>query len=134
MYITLESDYAVRIIATLAIENRRLEAKTLSAKTCVTLRFALKILRKLVASGLVKSYKGINGGYELAKLPVQISLKDVIESVEGTYMLNRCLDTDYPCSIGSSGNCLYQKAFLDISQTVNSKLQEYTFDKLIKSK
>lgn len=131
MYITLESDYAVRIVATLACEHKRLDAKSISASTCVTLRFALKILRKLVASGIVKSFKGIQGGYEIAKKAEEISLKDVIESVEGTYMFNRCLDNDYPCSRGLSGSCLYQKAFLEISETVNAKLAEYTFDKFI---
>ena len=59
MFITLESDYAVRIVACLAKENRRLDAKTISEMTCVTLRFALKILRKLVSAEIVKSFKGL---------------------------------------------------------------------------
>jgi len=58
MHITLEADYAVRIVACLANHNTRLDAKTISDKTCVSLRFALKILRKLVSSKIVKSFKG----------------------------------------------------------------------------
>ena len=85
MHITLESDYADRIVACLASENKRIDAKTISQKNNVSLRFALKILRKLVESGIVKSYKGTQGGYELAKSPSEISLCDVIETVEGTY-------------------------------------------------
>ena len=129
MYITLESDYAIRIVATLACEKRRLDAKTLSDITCVTLRFALKILRKLVAANILKSYKGIQGGYELAKTPDQISLKDIIETIEGTYMLNRCLDFSTPCSRGMSGNCSIQEAFNEISEIVKDKLNFYTMDK-----
>lgn len=67
MYITLEADYAVRIVNCLAKNGSRMDAKALSAATGVTLRFSLKILRKLVAQGIVRSYKGTQGGYELAR-------------------------------------------------------------------
>ena len=130
MYITLESDYAVRIVACLATEDKRLDAKTISEKTCVTLRFSLKILRKLVSACIVKPFKGTLGGYELAQKPEEITLKTVIEAVEGTYMLNRCLDNDYICTRVASGNCAYQKAFRDISEVVDNKLSEYNFKQL----
>ena len=69
MHITLESDYAVRIVYCLAQNGGRMEAAAIAEQTGVTLRFSLKILRKLVAGELVKSYKGAGGGYELAKDP-----------------------------------------------------------------
>lgn len=131
MHITLESDYAVRIVACLSKKNMRQDAKSISDETCVTLRFALKILRKLVAGGIVKSFKGTQGGYEIAKKPHEISLKDVIETIEGTYCLNRCLDTNSPCSMGRSGICSYQKAFDEISTNVRKQLETYTFDRLM---
>lgn len=127
MHITLESDYAVRIVACLANEGKRLDAKKIADTTCVTLRFSLKILRKLVSAGIIKSFKGTLGGYELSKKPEEITLKDVIEAVEGTYMLSRCLNDNYPCTRGASGNCPYQDAFREISEVVNSKLEEFNF-------
>ncbi|MBE6839311.1 MAG: Rrf2 family transcriptional regulator [Ruminococcus sp.] len=130
MHITLESDYAVRIVSCLVRENKRLDAKTISEKTCVSLRFSLKILRKLVAADLVKSFKGTQGGYELAKTPSEISLYDIIETVEGTYHFSRCLDSDYECSCGKSGMCCYQRAFSNITDIVKTELKKYTFDKL----
>ena len=66
MYITLEADYAVRILLYLYEQGKRCDAKTISEDTEVTLRFALKILRKLAAVGLVRSFKGFKGGYEVA--------------------------------------------------------------------
>ena len=54
MHITLETDYAIRIILYLAKSEQRADAKKIAEETDVTLRFALKILRKLVASELVK--------------------------------------------------------------------------------
>ncbi|NLZ46910.1 MAG: Rrf2 family transcriptional regulator [Clostridiales bacterium] len=127
MHITLESDYAVRIVACLAAEGIRIDAKTISEITCVTLRFSLKILRKLVTAGIVKSFKGAQGGYQLAKEPSEISLKDVIETIEGTYNFNRCLDTDF-CSRGKSGMCAYQQVFNNITQMVSKQLEEHNFE------
>ena len=91
MHITLESDYAVRIVSCLARQGGRMDAKRIAEETGVTLRFSLKILRKLVTGGLVRSYKGTKGGYELARPAKDISLCDVIETVEGPYALSRCV-------------------------------------------
>ena len=62
MYFTKETDYAVRIVRFLAGHEGRTPAKDIAEGTDVTLRFALKILNKLVGAELVKSYKGISGG------------------------------------------------------------------------
>ena len=88
MHITLEADYAIRIVQVLAQNQRRLDAKTISEMTGVTLRFSLKILRKLVAAGIIKSFKGTQGGYEIGRELDQISLGEVIETIEGRYTLN----------------------------------------------
>ncbi len=132
MYLTLESDYAVRIVSCLAAEDKRMDAKSISAQTCVSLRFALKILRKLVSSGIVVSFKGTQGGYQIAKDPYEITLRDVIETIEGTYTFSRCLNSEEnPCSRGMSGMCCYQKAFREITYLVRNQLQGYTFGKLL---
>lgn len=149
MHITLEADYAVRIVGCLVeavygrqppkavaasitatparLTTTRLDAKTISERTHVTLRFALKILRKLVSAGIVRSFKGTQGGYELAKSPEQITLCTVIECVEGPYRLSRCLENDYVCNRGASGHCSFQDAFRKISDNVRLELESYTF-------
>ena len=63
MKITREADYALRIIAMLADENRQIEAKAIAEKNDIPYRFTLKILRKIVQAGIIKSYRGVNGGY-----------------------------------------------------------------------
>ena len=61
MRITHEADYAIRVAFCLAECGGKLGAKEISERTGVTLRFALKILRKLIQAGMVRSYKGANG-------------------------------------------------------------------------
>lgn len=131
MCLTLESDYAVRIIGCLTAENKRIDAKNISERTGVSLRFSLKILRKLVSAGLVRSYKGMQGGYELAKAPSEITMLNVIESVEGDYYLNRCHEDDFVCTRGAKGCCCYQSVFNEISELVKNKLASCTFEDLM---
>lgn len=133
MHITLESDYAVRIVHCLARNGGRMDAKRIAEETGVTLRFSLKILRKLVAGGLVSSYKGTKGGYELGRPPEDISLCDVIEMVEGPYSLARCVSgSEYQCNrnIETCGVCQFQQIYAEISQTVRERLSQVKFSSL----
>lgn len=143
MYITLETDYAVRIVHTLVrakaqppakngggAASRRscLDAGTISQRTGVPVRFALKILRKLVSGGIVRSYKGVYGGYELCAQPSELTLYDVVSLIEGDYLFSRCLEADYGCDC--SQPCSYRKAFGEVSEMVQDFLKRQTFDKL----
>ncbi len=133
MYITLEADYAVRIVSVLCLDRGRLDAGTISERACVTLRFALKILRKLVSAGLIKSFKGSQGGYKLIAEPSEITLGMVIEAIEGTYYFSRCLAPDCECNRGADGICCYQKAFGEITDSVRNQLSSYNFADMIAS-
>ena len=132
MHITLESDYAIRIILCLARRGRRTDAGTIAEITGVSLRFALKILRNLVGSGMVRSFKGIPGGYELNHDPADITLKDILEVVEGEYHLSRCLGGEC-CNRPDKDDaaCKVQKVFGDISRTVQEKLDAVTIAQLL---
>ena len=46
-------------------------------------RFLLQVLRSLVNEGLLKSTRGVDGGYRLAKPLSQISLLDIVEAIDG---------------------------------------------------
>ncbi len=132
MHITLETDYAVRIVYCLAKEQKRMDAKTIAEKTGVTLRFSLKILRKLVANELVKSYKGTQGGYEIGRPLKEISLNDVIETVEGPFYISRCLDEGYECGQHEVKTpCKFKKIYQEISDAVVERLKKVTFDQIV---
>lgn len=129
MRITLEADYAIRMIDCLAASDEKCCAKTLSDRTGVSLRFALKILRKLCLAGIVYSRKGIQGGYELKRKPEEISLKDVIEAIDGPIAVNRC-QLDHTCSrVGNPDRCAFHSLFSDLSEAVSDKLASVTFAK-----
>ena len=131
MRITLESDYALKILTTLAEHCEVTDAKTLSEETAVSLTFTLKILRKLSLGGLVSSHKGAKGGYILKTSPQNISLKDVIELIDGPIAIARCLD-EGACALNhDTASCIYHHIFNDISLGVSARLAGITIADVI---
>jgi len=137
MHITLEADYAVRIVHCLAsAKGQRMDAKAIAECTGVTLRFSLKMLRKLVSGGLVRSFKGTHGGYELAESAENLTLYDVLTTVEGPYALSRCVLPDYECSHSHEGSCRcseckFNAIYDEISRMVREKLASVKFSDLV---
>ena len=93
--------------------------------TDVPQRFALKILRKLLQEGIVVSYKGAHGGYALSRAPGEITLRQVIEAVEGPYAISRCQLEDCRCV---HPQCRFHAIYEEISQMVRQRLDAYTFE------
>ena len=127
MRITQESDYALKIVTALAGHDGVVDAKSLAEETSVTLRFTLKILHKLVGGGFVNSFKGAKGGYMLAHSPDKITLKDIIELIDGPIIIARCLDSGEGCSLNQDKTaCIYHHIFDTISLDVAKKLNAIT--------
>lgn len=132
MRITHEADYAIRVVYCLAESGGKLSAKTISEQTGVTLRFSLKILRKLILAELVQSYKGVSGGYALLKSPDQISLGEIIECIDGPIAINHCLSNEFDCARAQSQfGCGFRKVFASVNQTIRQELYAVTIDRFI---
>lgn len=134
MHITLEADYAVRIVVFLARKEKRVDANTISQNTGVSLRFALKILRNLVSGGITRSFKGTQGGYELNRAPEQITLKEILQAIEGEYVFSRCL----LAGCGECTNplcketpCKANRVFRNVSEQVKTMLNDVTVKDLL---
>ncbi len=74
---------------------------------------------------MVCSFKGAKGGYSLARPAGEITLLQVIESVEGPYMLSRCQKEEYSCG---REHCKLHNIYERVSETVRKELEAYTFD------
>ena len=132
MRITLESVYALRILTALAEYESVVDATTLSEATSVTLRFTLKILNKLAKGGFVSSFKGAKGGYMLKLPTAEITLKSVIELIDGPIVIARCLESSEACSLNrDKTSCSYHHIFNTISIDVAKKLDRITIADVI---
>ena len=127
MLLNLETDYAVRIIHVLSLFDKRIDAASVSEYSNVSLRFSLKILNKLVLGGLVKSYKGSKGGYELAKSAAEISVLNVFEVINGPLFISRC-QSEYVCERKKYDDlCMFRAVFDDAAEYITDKFSAKTF-------
>jgi Rrf2 family protein len=93
MQLTLKGDYAVRVVVDLAGQPAGATVKTedVGRRTGVPQAYLSKIVQALAHSGLVRTRRGALGGISLVAEPEAITLRAVIEAVEGPINLNRCL-------------------------------------------
>ena len=135
MRITHEADYAIRIMYCLAERNQTISAKQISDDSGVPSRFALKILRRLTQAGLTESYKGVSGGYQLARAADQISLGEIIEVIDGPIEINHCLSSEFDCSrVQQKNKCTFHRLFSAINQDIRSKLYDMPLSQFVPEK
>lgn len=100
MRLTREGDYAVRVLVDLAARPRGDVVRTadLTRTTGVPRPYLAKIIQLLTRAGLVQTRRGPSGGVSLLKDPAAITLRQMVEAVEGPICLNRCLIRPGECS------------------------------------
>jgi Rrf2 family protein len=83
--ISIKIDYALRAMAELAAssDDRPVKAELIGRRQHIPQKFLLAILNELRRSRLVRSQRGHEGGYVLARSPKEITLADVMRAVEG---------------------------------------------------
>ena len=132
MRITHEADYAIRVACCLASVGGKVSAKQISEITGVTLRFALKILRKLILGDLVKSFKDVSGGYMLNRPASEISFGEIIECIDGPIAINHCLTGEFDCTrVSQKCECDFRRVFTAVNQRLRQDLYEIKLDQFL---
>ena len=98
------ADYAVVLLAAAARHpDARPNATLLAADTGIPLPTVQKLVGRLAAAGLIVSSRGTGGGFRLARAPVNISLADIVEAVEGPIAMTACVDEHrHDCAVEAS--------------------------------
>ena len=85
MRISAKADYAVRAVVELAAatDDRPIKAERVAKAQDIPLNFLENILSELRHSGIVRSHRGADGGFRLARAPEKVTVADIIRAVEG---------------------------------------------------
>jgi Rrf2 family protein len=84
-----------------------------------------KLLQRLARRGLVASQHGTKGGYQIARPASQITLREVVEAIEGPCGLTDCL-TDTRAGCGHVGNCTVQEPLSIVNRQIAAVLESAT--------
>ena len=132
MQLTSTTDYAIRIVCYLAAQRQMISTSELSQELSVPSSYIPKITKKLKQAGIIKACEGIKGGYQIAKQPENISLRDVISCTESTMAISRCLEKEGGCSKNYIGCCKVHQILLDLQNIYNNLLESVKISDIIR--
>jgi Rrf2 family protein len=130
MGISRRTDYALRLIAMLAqTDGSPMSVRVAAEYQDVPYSFARGIQHALVLSGLVKARRGAHGGIMLAHPADEITVWDVIESIQGTLTISVCSVDPEWCK--RSKSCPFHHIWLDVDEVVHDKLSTVTIADMV---
>ncbi len=133
-----KGEYAVRALTEIGFEsvarpNSLIQISTVAQRTNIPEKFLEQILLALRNGGVLKSKRGVEGGYSLAKSPDEITLGEVIRLLDGPLAPIPCVSkTAYePCSCPDEASCGLHIAMRQVRDAIAEILDNYKLSRVI---
>jgi Rrf2 family protein len=139
MHISRKAEYALRALTAMARKplSATSQIEELAAAEHIPVKFLEQILLTLKRAGLLKSRRGVGGGYQLDKPPSRISLADVLTAIDGPFQPMSCTPPEpgkaakAVCECGTPGGCGAGRLFTDLQNQVHAFLSNATLSDAI---
>ena len=132
MRLSTRTRYAVRVLAELAAGRvAPVSVRELAELEHLSAKYLEHILHSLKSVGLVRAVRGKSGGYELAKPPASITLKDVFVVFEGSIVLD-CADEPDRCPLVET--CAARDTWVELKEAILGVLERTTLQDLAERK
>lgn len=130
-------DYAILAVTHLASRSRDVpvSARSLADSTRIPPAILANILKDLTRAGVVRSARGVHGGYELAVSADDLSIGGLVRALEGQVRLVECVTlpgvggSPTPCQIES--NCRVKAPLRRVHERIQELLDGLTFEQLL---
>jgi len=134
MQFTKAEEYGIFGVLYLAEKDRTLVTplSEISKAQNIPEKFLAKIFQSLSKSGIIRSHRGVRGGFTLARDPSEICIKEVLETIQGPYHLMKCLTDIKACTMGKSDFCPLREILIIAEKRLVSVFDQYTLADLIK--
>jgi Rrf2 family protein len=125
-----KADYALMAMKHLAVRRDRgsSSAREIAEQYGIPIELMAKVLQRLVRKGLLVSHQGTRGGYQLAREPLQISVADVIQAIDGPVTVTACTTADAQCE--QFAKCNVRDPLWRVRERILSALGECTLAEL----
>ena len=134
MRLTTKSRYGTRLILDLAInaQDGPVPLGDVSKRQNISLKYLEHLIRKLKEAGLIKSQRGPYGGHMLKKSPADITVGDIVRTLEKSTAITDCAETeDRLCGVcNRAGDCLSRWVWIEASEAMFKRLDEITIQSL----
>lgn len=131
MKISTKGRYSTRAMLDLAMhsDNGLVQVRDISKRIAVSERYLELLLTPLRLAGLVKAYRGANGGFALTRHPSMIRLSEIIQALEGPTAPVECVDNAETCLRSTS--CAAHQVWAEIKEAVDVVLESTTLQDMV---
>ncbi len=132
MKISTKGRYALRLMLDLAIHQTDgpVSLKTISTRQGVTVKYLEQIVPCLSRAGYLKSFRGVGGGYRLAKNPKEYRIGDILRAAETSLAPTACITGSQSCD--RCDECLTRPFWIGLDQAIAHYVDSVTLDDLLK--
>ena len=136
MKLSTRGDYATRALLELSLlEGRALSVHELSERTRISPKYLEQIMMRLRTANSVRSHRGINGGYELARPCRDITVGEVVRLMDGPLAPSPCASESahVPCPAyrcPTEAGCVLRSLWADVREAIADVLDRTTFGQL----
>jgi len=124
------TDYAIVVLGALAHRHGDVVATAhLAELTGLAQPTVAKVSKILSAAGLVKTQRGVRGGYRLIKASADISLVDIVEAMEGPIAVTDCVDEAQAAS-AISDFCFMSSPSSHVNLAIRNALNDVSLEDL----
>ncbi len=92
-------------------------------------KFLAKIFQSLSKAGIVRSHRGVRGGFTLSRNPEELSIKEILEAIQGPYHLMKCINDRDTCN--REGFCALRELIMIAENKLVSVFEHYTLADLV---
>ena len=131
MQLKVSTDYAIRIVLHLAVKGGAAISSEISGQMGIPQSMIATLAKPLQKAGILTTQRGTGGGFALGRRPEDISLHEIVNLMEGTTRINRCLEPDGFCSRKGTASCSAHRFFLREQEKLERSFREMTIAKLL---
>jgi Rrf2 family protein len=129
MEITRQTDYAIRCVLYLSKkQDQPTVVEEIAQEMSIPKSFLSKIVQKLSRADILESFRGIKGGFKLARKPAEISLLDVIAAMQGPAASNKCAVDKAKCNLSCA--CVVHPVWIELRKQTEDYLRKINFANL----
>ena len=127
MKVSTRGDYACRALLSLALhDTRTTSVRDIAERTGLPQPYLEQILLALKGAGLVRSKRGVGGGYVLARDPADITLAQIVSAVDGPIVAGDFGEPHANGACDHEGQCVLLAVWADVGETMRRYLQSFT--------